>query len=69
MLLGVVGSKTCSPLPVQDATVFGCNWLQHDAVDDAQENHGGVQRSQHVGDALLRSDMPTLLPEDEAGQE
>ncbi len=57
---------TCSPLSVQHASILSRNGLQDDAVDDAQENDGCIQSSQHVGDAHLSGDVTSLLPEDES---
>ena len=57
--------RTCSALSVHDAAIFCRNGLEHDAVDDSEENHRCVQSTQHILDSKLVARVPAQLVENE----
>lgn len=57
---------TCCPLSIHDPPVLCGNWLEHNAVDDAQEDDRGVQGAQHVLDAKLVARMASQFVENES---
>ena len=66
MTVAMHQGHTCSPLPVHNTPVLCHNWLQDDAIDNAQESDWSIQSSKHWLDAQLSGYMTTQLPEDES---
>lgn len=59
---------TCCSFAVHDTPILGGDRLKDDAVDDAEEDDRGVQRTEHVLNPELIPHMSTELVEDEPGR-